>query len=97
MSLIMTITFEAAPGQRDALVSKMQSILHETRSFDGCERIVFAEAAEAPGSLVLIEEWASASQYDAYKAWRRESGTSVLAGDLVHGGAETSTFTIIDR
>ena len=96
MSLIFTIEFDAADGERDALVDKLLSVLHETRAFDGCEQINFTESTSQPGTLLLIEKWASNEHYDAYKTWRRETGTSVLSSDLVAGAPRTTTFTVLD-
>lgn len=96
MSLIITIAFDAADGQRDALVDKLTSILHETRAYDGCEQITFTETLDRPGALLLVEKWASTEHYDHYKAWRRESGTSVLGGDLVSGEPVTNYYTVLD-
>ena len=92
MTITVTIEFEAAAGARDALVAKMQEIIPETLGFEGCQRIEFFERAETSGTLMLLEDWASAEHYDTYKAWRRETGTSVLGSDLVHGIAETITW-----
>ena len=96
MSMIVNIAFTAAEGQRGALVDRLNSILDETRAHDGCEAITFTESSETPGSLLLVERWASIPQYDAYKTWRRESGTTVLGSDLVVGTPETTYFTILD-
>lgn len=96
MTLLFNIEFDAAEGKRDELVAKLNSILHDTRAFDGCEQITFTESRVKPGSLLLVERWASDEHYEAYKRWRRESGTSVLGGDLVAGTPTTTTFTILD-
>ncbi len=96
--MIVNIAFTAAPGKRDELVDTLVSILPDTRAFDGCNSIAFTESADSPGALLLIEDWDSMEQYDAYKAWRRESGTSVLGGDLVEpDSVATSFFTVIDQ
>jgi len=81
--MIVTIAFRAAPQKRDDLVNTLIGILPDTRAFDGCNQITFTEAADDPGSLLLVEDWASEERYEAYKAWRRDSGTSVLGSDLV--------------
>jgi quinol monooxygenase YgiN len=96
MSIIVNIAFTAAEGQRDALVDSLVSILDETRSHDGCEAITFTESPDTPGLLLLVERWASIPQYDAYKTWRRESGTSILGSDLVAGTPKTTYFTILN-
>lgn len=89
MTITVTIEFEAAEGARNALIAKMQEIIPETLGFEGCQRIEFFERAETTGALMLLEDWESADRYAAYKAWRKETGTSVLASDLVQGSAET--------
>lgn len=81
--MIITIAFTASPGKREALVAKLIEIIPDTQAFDGCNHIMFTESQEVPGSLLLIEDWDSMSRYEAYKAWRRESGTSVLSTDMV--------------
>lgn len=95
--MIVNIAFTAAPGKRDELVDKLISIIPDTRAFDGCNSITFTESQETPGALLLIEDWDSHEAYDAYKSWRRESGTSVLSGDLVDlDTLATSYFTVLD-
>ena len=81
--MIVTISFQAADGKRDDLVETMNAILPDTRAFDGCNNIALTESTETPGLLMLLEDWESADHYAKYKAWRAESGTSVLSGDLV--------------
>lgn len=88
--MIITISFDAAPGKRDELVAKLQSILPHTRAFDGCNAITLTEATDQPGSLMLLEDWASGEQYEVYKMWRKESGTTVLGTDLVLGDSLSS-------
>ena len=95
MTITVTIEFEAAPGARDALVAKMHEIIPETLGFEGCQRIEFFERDGASGSLMLFEDWESDAHYAAYKAWRRETGTSVLASDLVGGPATTTTWNTL--
>lgn len=97
MTITVTIAFQAAEGQRDALVAKMIEIIPDTLAYDGCQRIEFVESVDAAGSLLLIEDWESTEHYDAYKAWRRESGTSVLGSGLVEGGATTFVFNPLDK
>ena len=95
MTITVTIEFEAAPGERDALVAKMQEIIPETLGFEGCQRIEFFERDGADGSLMLLEDWESEERYAAYKAWRQETGTSVLSSHLVIGPATTTTWTTL--
>ncbi len=90
--MIVTISFSATEGNRDALVAKLIEIIPDTLAFDGCNSIDFVESQDSPGSLMLIEDWDSHERYDAYKSWRRESGTSVLGSDLVHAASVSSSY-----
>lgn len=96
MTIITTIEFRAAGGKRDALVDKMLSILPDTRSYDGCESITFVENDESAGSFLLVERWASRDHYDNYRAWRKETGTSVLGSDLVDGSPTSQYFSLVN-
>lgn len=97
MTITVTIAFNAADGERDALIAKMIQIMPDTLAFEGCERIDFAECTDETGSFVLVEDWASEEHYLAYKAWRAESGTSVLGGGLVSGRAQTEMFNSLEK
>ena len=96
MTIITTIEFRATAGKRDALVEKMLSILPDTRSYDGCESITFVENEETEGSFLLVERWASRDHYDKYRAWRKETGTSVLGSDLVDGKPTAQYFSLVN-
>lgn len=95
MSVIITLSFGAAEGRTQELKDTLVGILPDTRAFEGCERVELVEYDSEPGRLMLIERWASTEQYDAYKTWRRESGTSVLGSDLIGTEVAASTFTPI--
>ena len=85
MSVVLLITVEATEGQRDALRSALEGILPDTLAFEGNESVELLLPREQTNTLILVEHWASMDAYDAYKAWRAESGTSVLGSDLVAG------------
>ncbi|NNC81910.1 MAG: hypothetical protein HKN94_17340 [Acidimicrobiales bacterium] len=92
MTVTITIAFEAGEGCRDELVDAMIGVIPDTQAFEGCENIRFVESVDQPGSLLLVEDWASIEHYQRYKAWRAESGTSVLSKGLVKGTPETQVF-----
>lgn len=95
--MIVNIAFQASPGKRDELVNTLLGILPETEAFDGCNDITFTESQDESGALLLIEDWQSLKHYETYKAWRRESGTSVLGGDLVvPNSVATSYFNVLN-
>ena len=92
--MIVTISFRATEGNRDGLVEALTAILPDTLAFEGCNNVVLSESDESPGELLLFEDWESAENYEAYKAWRRESGSSVLgSGLVVEDSLSSQTFT----
>ncbi len=90
--MIVTISFSATEGNRDALVAKLIEIIPDTLAFEGCNSIDFVESQDSAGALMLIEDWDSHEHYNAYKTWRRESGTSVLGSDLVDATSVSSSY-----
>lgn len=92
MTVTITIAFDAAEGKRDELIEAMIGVIPDTMAFDGCQSIQFVESTEEAGSLLLIEDWESLEHYGRYKAWRAESGTSVLSMGLVRDSPVTNTF-----
>lgn len=51
----------------------------------GCEDVELLTVDDSETGVVLFEKWAQPSDYDAYRTFRTESGTSVLKSDLVVG------------
>jgi len=90
MSIILAITVPAAEGKRDDLVAAFNEVLPATRAFEGCISVEILLAVESPNDLVLLEEWESREDYDNYRQWRTESGTSVLNGSGLTDGAPST-------
>ena len=95
MAITMTIQFSAPEGRHGELVAKLHEILPDTRAFEGCDRVELFERDDS-NQLLLFETWATAEQYEAYKAWRRDSGTSILSSDLVDGPPDVTTWNALD-
>ena len=73
MSTLVLVEAKVKDGSADALEALMTKILPDTRSYDGCERIT-VNFDEARGTIVLIENWGSETQYQKYLDWRKETG-----------------------
>lgn len=93
MSVSVTMTIKAGRGKFDELKEKLGANLVATRAFAGCEMISLVAPRGDSDVLLLIEQWEKLENFHAYKAWRTESGTSVLSGDLV---TEPPTVVISD-
>jgi quinol monooxygenase YgiN len=66
MSTVQIVRLRAAEGKADEL----RGIIEQARSFsltvDGCEAFDVYEAAETPGSIVMVERWASVEQHQQH-------------------------------
>lgn len=55
----------------------MREALVDTRAFEGNESIEVYADQENPVLVVLWEKWRARSDYDAYLAWRMETGLMI--------------------
>lgn len=70
MSVLVLFHFEAASGNEEAVKERLAAILPDTRAFDGCEGVTTWQEQDRPSVFVLLEQWASRAQSDAYSDWR---------------------------
>lgn len=96
MSVIVVIELKAKAGSRARLVAQFADILGDTRAFAGCQSVELIADAERPEWLTLLERWDNVEAYQRYKAWRIQSGTSVVAGPHVDGPPQVRFYTILD-
>lgn len=75
MATIITIEVPAKPGQGDAFVAAFNKILPVTRGYKGCQSVTILQRADDKDSILLVEHWDSEEDHNAYKVWRRDSGT----------------------
>lgn len=76
MSETIAVVLELAlkPEAVEDFCRQIPITLEETRRFEGFVDIAIRRHAEDPNRIVMIEEWASRSAYEAYVAFRTESG-----------------------
>jgi quinol monooxygenase YgiN len=58
------VTIVARPGQREGLLQALRSLLSPTRVEPGCERCRLFEDIEEAGAFTLVEEWATAADFE---------------------------------
>lgn len=67
--------FPCNPGKgQEFLEQLLLPAMEETRAFDGCESIETYVDQDDPDHVILWEKWATRNQYEAYIAWRMETG-----------------------
>jgi quinol monooxygenase YgiN len=70
----VTLLFKCQPGKGADLLTAFTTALVDTRAFDGCVSVETYVEADNPDNVMLIEEWESRSQQEAYLGWRVEGG-----------------------
>lgn len=74
MSHTAIAEFPCNEGQGQALVALLKEALVDTRAFQGNQSIEVYTDQENPDLVILWEKWGARSDYDAYLAWRMETG-----------------------
>ena len=73
MSVMITLEMPVKPDVLEDYLNILKGALVETRSYKGC-RSVTTLVDQETSSIVLVEEWDSAEDQQAYIAWRVETG-----------------------
>ena len=85
MSDTIAVTFELTlkPEAVEGFCAQMPITLEETREFPGFVAISIRRHADQPNRVILIEEWESRSAYEAYVAFRTETGMMDAMNDII--------------
>lgn len=83
MSHTTMVEFPCHPGKGVELLGLLAAALGDTRAFDGCESIEVYTDQEEPDRIVLWEKWETRGKYEAYLAWRMETGLADLLTPLM--------------
>lgn len=70
----ITLTLTLKPETADAYCAEIPEMLHGTRAFPGFRDIRVVRNRDNPNQIILIQQWDSSAAYDAYIAWRTETG-----------------------
>lgn len=94
MACKVLLEVKAQVGKGAELLALFESILPDTRKYDGCGGVDALRGQDDPDTLVLVETWESRAHYEKYFAWRRESGTVAKIGALVAGPPNLRYFDL---
>ena len=75
MSVIVILTANTLPDSTDKFVTILEEILPDTRAYKGCINLEVYRNMDNATQITLVEEWESRQDYEAYFAWRTETGT----------------------
>jgi quinol monooxygenase YgiN len=71
----ITLGLTHAPGKGDEVNAFLKAILPDTRAYKGCRFVHVYRHHTDPNRVILIEEWDSLAEYEAYFAWRTENNS----------------------
>lgn len=70
VTMVLSLKAEAFAG----FCAELPEMLKETRAFAGFRDIRVLLHRDRPGEIILIEEWDTTEAYEAYVAYRTETG-----------------------
>lgn len=76
MTIRVILDIPATPATREAVLACLKQALPTTRAYAGCEALELLVNQDDPGNVVVYEQWQSRAHYDAYRAFRAETGFS---------------------
>ena len=74
MSVNVILEVTSKPDCIDELKHTLESILPDTRSFNGCIGVRVMSNQDDSLNLVLLETWSTRKHYEKYLTWRSERG-----------------------
>ena len=93
MSVMITLEMPVKPDMLEEYLNILKGALVETRSYKGC-RSVTTLVDQETSSVLLVEEWDSAEDQQAYMAWRMETGLIDAISPFMQGELVTRTYDL---
>ena len=92
MSIVATVGFAVEPDKVEEFLSVLREAIPDTRKYQGCEAATVHVDQDVPGHVLLIEQWNSRGDYEAYQAWRAEGPMPGRLGAYAKAPPERSYF-----
>ena len=90
---MITLEMPVKPDMLEDYLNILKGALVETRSYKGC-RSVTTLVDQETSSIVLVEEWDSAEDQQAYITWRVETGLIDAIAPFMQGELVTRTYDL---
>ena len=82
MGVIVTVEWQAKPGNGAAMRKAIIEVLPETRSYKGCQWLELIVNQDDPDNLVVWERWDTRASYEAYLQWCVDKGVVSSLGSM---------------
>ena len=96
MSVMVLLEVKAKPESVEALKQTLKAILPSTRSYDGCLEVTPYSDLDDGQTLVAVEHWESRGHYEAYFAWREETGAMAKLATMLEVPPILRFFEAVD-
>lgn len=74
MSVTVTLELTLKPEAVNTFCAQISEALEDTRKFAGFVDICIRRHADDPARIIFVEEWETRAAYEAYIAFRTETG-----------------------
>ena len=93
MSVMVILEMPVKPDMLEDYLNILKEALVETRAYKGC-RSVTTLVDQETSSVVLVEEWDSVEDQQAYIDWRTETGLIDAIAPFMQGELVTRTYDL---
>ena len=90
---MVTLEMPVKPEMLEDYLNILKGALVETRSYKGCKSVTTLVDQET-SSVVLVEEWDSTEDQQAYMAWRMETGLIDAISPFMQGELVTRSYDL---
>ena len=98
MTCMVTFECQAKAGTGEQLLEKLRQLLPNTRDKEGFIDLVAYVDQDNPDKIMCVQQWKDRGSYEAYVAWRKDTG-DLKPSDKELGGhplAETPVIRFFD-
>ena len=93
MNVMIALEMPVKPDMLEEYLDILKGALVETRSYKGC-RSVTTLVDQETSSILLVEEWDSVEDQQAYIGWRVETGLIDAISPFMQSELVTRTFDL---
>jgi len=95
MSVTVVLEFQGKPDKVDEIKEFFRKVLPDTRAYEGFESLTVHQNQEDPTSFLVWELWTTRPNYEAYLAWRTESGALNSLAEMLAGPPSFRFFDFV--
>ncbi len=85
MTTQVILEFRAKSDCIEKVRAWLKNVLPDTRSFAGCVTLHVTQNQDDPAAIMIVEQWDTRANYEAYLAWRTERGDMDAFGAMMDG------------